>query len=344
MPVFLRVRPDGFTTTIFAPSVSWNKVVKITGTFRGYRYFSTTRSVTAIASASTRINRSLTLQYLETVRARMALTTAATLQARQSVFYRFFGLGPHTRESGESSYTRVFGRLSIRQGLNLWEGLNLALVIEARADGTRRMGVEGLPLAQDRYGATVSFEPAAIATQGLSLAYDGRREGDYSAIGLASEVTGTANEGTAGVFARVVWQTRALVPQTRWLVGAARLYVEQVFGSRVPFYYQAALGGELLLRGFTENRFIDRGAWCLDFEERIRLFRTHLFGVIADWRLDPYVTAGQVYGKATDAFDRVQKAVGVGFRAWVHPNILGRIDAAYGGEGIKVYVVLGYPM
>jgi hypothetical protein len=344
MPVFLRVRPDGFTTTILAPSVSYNDVVKVTGTFRGYRFFSTTRSFTAIANASTRVNRSLTLQYLETTRARLALTTIALLQAKQNVFFRFFGLGPHTHSSDESSYTRVFGRASLRQGLNLVEGLNLALVIEARADGSRRRGVPGIPLAQDRYGATVSFDPVMISVQGLSLSYDTRRDGDYSVRGLSSELTGTANEGSAGSFARAVWETRALLPQTRWLLGAARLYLEQVFGSAVPFYYQPALGGELLLRGFTENRFIDRGAWCVDFEERIRLFQTHLFGVVADWRADPYVTAGQVYGKPGDAFDRVQKAIGLGLRAWVQPNILGRVDAAYGGEGIKVYVVLGYPM
>jgi hypothetical protein len=33
----------------------------------------------------------------------------------------------------------------------------------------------------------------------------------------------------------------------------------------------------------------------------------------------------------------------VGFRAFVHPNVLGRVDVASGGEGIKVYVELGYP-
>jgi hypothetical protein len=33
----------------------------------------------------------------------------------------------------------------------------------------------------------------------------------------------------------------------------------------------------------------------------------------------------------------------VGLRAWVHPNIVGRVDLAYGGEGIRAYVVLGYP-
>jgi hypothetical protein len=191
----------------------------------------------------------------------------------------------------------------------------------------------------------VSFAGAVVATQGLSVSYDSRPDGDYSTRGFDSELTGTANEGVGGgAFARVLWQTRALVRQGGRISGAGRLYLERVLGPPVPFYYQPALGGELLLRGFTENRFIDRGSWALDLEERIRLFRTHLFGVDADWRTDPYVTVGQVYDRPDDAFRRVRAAVGLGLRAWVHPNILGRIDFAWGGEGLKAYVVLGYPM
>jgi hypothetical protein len=340
------VTATGNTTAILAPSVSWNGVVKATGTFRGYRFFSDTRTLTLIASASTRINRGVTFQYLETTRRRSAFTTTATLAGKQSVFFRFFGLGPLSRAEDESSYTRRFARGLVRQGFNLGEGLNLAVVLEGRADGSRRQGVPGLPLAQDRHAGQVSFAGAMIASQGLSLSYDTRRQGDYSTDGFASELTATGNEGISGSgsFARLVWHTRALLRQTGWLYGAARLYLERVLGPSVPFYYQPALGGELLLRGFTDNRFIDRGAWCLDFEERVRLFRTHLFGVTADWRVDPYANVGQVYDEPGDAFRRVQKAVGLGLRSWVHPNILGRVDLAYGGEGAKVYVVLGYPM
>jgi outer membrane protein assembly factor BamA len=347
MPVILRVAPNGDTTGILAPSVSWNKVVKITGTFRGYRYFTETRSLTLIASASTHINRSVTLQYLETTRLGRAFTTNAIVQAKQNVFYRFFGLGPETHKQDESSYTRRFVRGYVREGLNLLDGFNVAVVLEGRADATRREGVPGLPLAQDRYGATVSFDPAAVLAQGLSVSYDSRPHGDYSTSGFASELTGTFNEGlqNSGSFARLVWHTRGLWEQTGRLLGAARLYLERVLGSDdVPFYYQPALGGELLLRGFTENRFVARGSWTFDLEERIRLLRTHIFGVVADWRIDPFVTVGQVYDRAEDAFDRVQVAGGLGFRSWVHPNILGRVDVAYAADGLKVYVVLGYPL
>jgi hypothetical protein len=33
----------------------------------------------------------------------------------------------------------------------------------------------------------------------------------------------------------------------------------------------------------------------------------------------------------------------VGLRAWIKPDILGRVDLAYSSEGLRAYVVLGYP-
>ena len=63
----------------------------------------------------------------------------------------------------------------------------------------------------------------------------------------------------------------------------------------------------------------------------------------ADWRIDPFIAFGQVFRSLGEAFSRPQVAAGVGFRAWVRPNVLGRVDVANGGEGWKVYVEIGYP-
>ncbi|MFL5299367.1 MAG: hypothetical protein ACJ79R_03370, partial [Anaeromyxobacteraceae bacterium] len=92
-----------------------------------------------------------------------------------------------------------------------------------------------------------------------------------------------------------------------------------------------------------EGRFVDRQAWTLELEQRIRLIQTHIFGVVADWRVDPFIATGQVFGRFADVASRPQLAGGVGFRAFLHPNVLGRIDVASAGEGVKVYVELGYP-
>jgi hypothetical protein len=39
----------------------------------------------------------------------------------------------------------------------------------------------------------------------------------------------------------------------------------------------------------------------------------------------------------------IQFNPGIGFRAVVRPNIVGRIDVGFGDEGIAVFVGLGYP-
>jgi hypothetical protein len=50
-----------------------------------------------------------------------------------------------------------------------------------------------------------------------------------------------------------------------------------------------------------------------------------------------------VFDRAGDMVARPELAAGVGLRAFVHPNLVGRIDLASGGEGLKVYVEIGYP-
>src|SRR5205823_5311971 len=116
-------------------------------------------------------------------------------------------------------------------------------------------------------------------------------------------------------------QARAIVPEFAWLSGAARLSWSAVTADGVPFYQQSQLGGAFLLRGFTEGRFTDRQAWTVELEQRIRVFQTHAFGVVADWRLDPFITAGQVFGDFDQVLSNPQVAAGVGLRAFVHPNV-----------------------
>lgn len=346
MPVFLGVdRALDRTRWIVAPSASWNDVVHLTGTFRGYLYPTDTRAFTLIASGSTDVNRSVTFDFVERSRARGRFTTTLVATAKQNVFFRFYGLGPLTRAEDRASYTRRWARLFVRQGWNVREGLNLAVVLEGRADEPRGQGVPGLPLATERYADVPGMQGAAIATQGISLTYDSRQGGDYAESGLASEMAATYSQGLSGSpgFARVVLHNRVLVPEFPWLQGAARLYVERVFGEGVPFLYQSTLGGEQVLRGFSEGRFVDRGAWTIDVEQRLRVLQMRLFGVTADWRIDAFGSVGQVFHGWDDAFGRVRRSVGLGFRTLVRPNVLGRVDVAYAGEGLNAYVVLGYP-
>jgi len=40
----------------------------------------------------------------------------------------------------------------------------------------------------------------------------------------------------------------------------------------------------------------------------------------ADWRIDPFIAVGQVYGALDQVFSHPRVTGGVGFRAWVHPT------------------------
>jgi outer membrane protein assembly factor BamA len=123
-----------------------------------------------------------------------------------------------------------------------------------------------------------------------------------------------------------------------------RLAYNQTLGNSVPFLEQSILGGETTLRGYGRNRFIDNCYLLLNLEERIRLFRWEIFNVTADWEAAPFIDFGSVMDSVDQARGRnFEFNPGLGLRAAVRPNILGRIDVGFGKDGPAVFVGLGYP-
>ncbi len=114
-------------------------------------------------------------------------------------------------------------------------------------------------------------------------------------------------------------------------------------GSAVPFYEKASLGGDETLRNFGNGRFVDDHYYLLSIEERIRLVRFRLFGILADWEVAPFVDVGRVFGKFHRLLDELQVNPGFGIRALVRPNVVGRFDAGFGPEGMTLFVGLDYP-
>jgi hypothetical protein len=347
LPVFLRVDGLGRTSSITAPSVSWNSSAGINGTYRYYSVGQTSRIWTLILSASTHVNRSLRFDYRDVPGDVGRGTLEIQILARRNIFYRFFGFGPDTLHSDESSYIRELALLSVRAGKNLFPHFNLGARAGVRGDKPQEGTVQGLPSTFALYPGTPGLSGAALATLELNLRYDSRPRGDYGISGLASELHAARDLGFDGGVSlwRLTWHTRVLVPETSWLTGAARLYWTDQWGGgpNVPFFYRSALGGDTLFRAFTDDRFIDRGAWEAEAEQRILIFRTTWFGVVTDWRMDPFVAVGQVYPDYANIASHVRAAAGVGFRGFVYPNILGRVDVAYSSDGFAAYCLMGYP-
>jgi hypothetical protein len=347
MPVLLGVNGAGIVRVIGAPSVSWNSAAGVTGTLRFYYYPRVTRSLSVIAAASTRVNRTIWVTYLDLPVEPGRFTLEVDALIRRNIFYRFFGLGPDSLESNQSSYTRTVSGATVRGGWNFPGHFNAGVRGTVRDDRLLRYPIFGLPATQDLFPTVPGIDGAGFAAAEASLRFDTRPAAEYSDAGIASEVRLGYNRPLTDFppFWQVTWQTRGLVRETSLLQGAARLYWTRELGGdgQIPFYYQASLGGDGLLRGFPDDRFIDHSAWEAEVEQRFRLLETHIFGVDTVWRIDPFVAAGQVYDRFSDLVSHVQYSVGAGFRAWVKPNVLGRVDVAYASEGVQAYVVLGYP-
>jgi len=344
MPVFLRVcDADQRTESIIAPSATWNDVIRATGTVRWFYYPKDDETLTFIASLSSRINSGVLLQWRDLRRLAGESTTEVELRWQRSVFFRFFGLGPDTTK--ETSYTRVRAHGFARRGVNLSDGWNAGVALFLHHDGVQDLGVPDLPLSPREFPDVPGMKGSTTLGQGIDLRFDSRPNGENSERGLYAGAGVALVEGLEGspTYVRGHVAVRALVPETSFLGAAARLEWNGVSTSGAPFYDQSSLGGAYLLRGFTEDRFIDRYSWTVELEERIRIFETHIFGVTADWRIDPFIAAGQVYGAWHDMFSNPRVTAGMGFRAWVRPNVVGRVDVATGGEGWKVYVEIGYP-
>ncbi len=346
MPILLHVCETGNTEWILAPSVTWNSVIHYSGTVRWYVYPDPDTTVVVFASASTHINylAFATLQRVPHAVGRW--TDEAELHLERDAFARFYGIGDDTPASAQSSYTarRAFARE--RRGLNLMKDFNLGLTLEIDHDGVDDTGVPGLPLSPEQFPDAPGMRASStLLSEGLDVRYDDRVGGDYADRGIRLDAWGTVVEGLSGSpsFLRGGVQANAIVPELSRLSGAARFYWNAVSSADAPFYDQSMLGGQDLMRGFIEGRFVDRQAWTLELEQRVRVLRTHLFGVTADWRVDPFVATGQVFHSFDGALSHPRLAAGVGLRAFVHPRLVGRIDLADGGEGLSVYVAIGYP-
>lgn len=348
MPVFMTVEnATQRTESIIAPSISWNRVIRFTHTFRIYRYFSNTESLTLIPSFSTNINRGLTFRFDSIPRKSGSITNESYLFFRRSLFYRFFGIGPETRSGSEASYTRLGGETGARVGYNFTPDLNLGAHVRFERQLVERKNVDFLPLAPAVFPGAPGMGGSTTLYEGLSLRYDTRGElRETAEKGFFTEATAGIAQGLYGTdhFGKFTYEAKGMWPQFKWLSGAARAFWGYTAGNaRVPFYNQNSLGGSFFLRGFTQDRFIDKGSWEATLEQRIVLLKMRIYGVVADWRVDPFVSVGQVYADAKDIVRYAKVTGGLGFRAFVHPNVLGRVDTAVGGEGIKVYVELGYP-
>ena len=117
------------------------------------------------------------------------------------------------------------------------------------------------------------------------------------------------------------------------VVFAGNVYMEGVAGTP-PFQILPLLGGSSRMRGYREGRYRDAVYWATQAEVRVPLFWR--FGATA------FAGAGEVGPRVgADLFDEVQLAAGLGGRLRLNEEgVHGRVDLAYGANGLELYLSL----
>ena len=280
---------------------------------------------------------------------------------------RFFGLGPDTRTSDESSFTDEVSDAAFRAELALpgpggdWIG---TAGLRAEHHNLARGRVSGVPSTDSAYPALFDDADGVTATYlTLGLRYDTRdsQHQPYGGwrVGVVADVTPWQSDGSVGAVLTAYGSVAFRVPPLFHSGGDAQeenpptdtialgFQVDTTVGD-LPFYDLPSLGGASTLRGYIANRFTDNSAWHAVAEYRfwviprgVRLTRTIRIERIGLAVFGELGTVAASLGDLPDA--RVHASYGVGLRISLERLAVFRVDLGFSDEGTNLSVAFGLP-
>ena len=337
-------------STLLAPQVNYNKNFGITSTFYGAFYPSPDRSWEINLSKSTIINEDYELKLRDKTFLDKKLEINLFAFAFSDGSARFFGFDAKTPRQRETNYTDKEIGFNLSAGYDIGRHIQFILGERYRDVEIEPGAVTSIPSIRKRFrGRNVpginGFDAHA---QRISLVYstlDSLTAPTFGGFAKVSIENSSKALGSSADYRHYEGELKGYIPlDNARYISVFRLVYNQTLGEKVPFLEQSSLGGENTLRGYGRNRFIDNSYFLLNLEERIRLFRWEIFNVKADWELAPFIDLGAVMERLDRSSTRqFEFNPGIGVRAVVRPNIIGRVDVGFGKDGPAVFVGLGYP-
>jgi hypothetical protein len=350
LAAFLAHNRQDEVTTLLAPQVTYNNTFGATASLYGAYYPSADRNIEFNLSRSGRVNHDYELRIRETSQMDHKLELNGFIFKLADGSSRFFGFNAKSPQQMETNYANDELGYNISAGYQLGRHYQISFGDRYRDVGIRPGAFVGLPDIKDKFSsATVpGIDGFTTHAMRISLSYstlDNRDTPTYGGYARISFEPTMKETGGAGNYRHYEVEAKGYIPLSNArYISVFRLMYNQTLGADVPFLEQSILGGESTLRGYGRNRFIDSSFLLCNLEERIRLFRWEVFGVTADWEVAPFIDLGAVM-EALNKIDgsNFEFNPGIGFRAIVRPNIIGRVDLGFGKDGPAVFVGLGYP-
>ncbi len=337
-------------TTMLAPQVNYNNNFGVTASLYGAYYPTSDRNMEFNLSHSSRVNHDYELRVREMSLLSNKLELNGFIFKLADGSSRFFGFNAKSPQQMETNYANDEFGYNMSAGYQIGQHFQVTIGDRFRDVRIRSGAVGSLPDIKDKFSsATVpGIDGFTTHAMRISLSYstlDSRETPSYGGYARISFEPTMKALGGAANYRHYEVETKGFIPlsDSRY-ISVFRLMYNQTLGDDVPFLEQSILGGETTLRGYGRNRFIDNSFLLCNLEERIRLFRWEVFGVTADWEVAPFVDLGAVMESLYKAnAGNFEFNPGIGFRAIVRPNIVGRVDLGVGKDGPAIFVGLGYP-
>ncbi|EKD42634.1 MAG: surface antigen (D15) [uncultured bacterium] len=347
MPVLLMSdKGNEAIKAIFSGIAQYNTVTKFDGVALAYFYPEPEQEILFYAETAQKYARELSVRFFDPHLGKFY--TEANAVFIKSPFGRFYGLGPKRTEKNQSNYTARSLNIDLKGGYYLTHDFHLNYGFQLHSTDMLNRAIELYDDTITRYGALPEVLDSTNFIHEISATYDSRTDREYSTKGTMADARFFLSNKSLGSdkdFHGYQFQFIHLFPwQKPNMVTAFRFNMKQLFGTGIPFYEQSGLGGDKEMRNFVTGRYVDRGKMVFQVEQRIKAFSWRLFGKSFDIHLDPFLEMGRVYKNVNEiGFKYWQPAAGLGFRLFVPPNVVGRVDMAIGSDGFEIYTALGYP-
>jgi hypothetical protein len=335
--------------TMIVPQLNYNEHFGVTATLFAAFYPAPGRRWEVGLSRSSRVNQDYSLEFRDASLLDGALDVGGEVFAFTDGSARFFGFQSRSASRNETNYASEEAGFRLAAGYRLTREFAVTLADRFRHVEIGRGAVRTLPGLQDRFTPeqVPGIRGFVTHAQEIGLAFttlDDPGMPTRGVLGRAAVEFSTRALGSTASYRHYTFEVKGFVPfdGSRY-VTAIRAAYNQTLGDDVAFLERSILGGKSTLRGHGANRFIDSSYALLNIEERIRVLRYRLFNVNTDWEVAPFLDIGAVAKSLLDLRSRnFVINPGVGFRAVVRPNVVGRVDVGFGKEGPAIFATLGY--
>ena len=358
LPVWLQTNDQHQITRIIAPDLLHNPYFGVGTDFRVFEYPSADEQWSVTGGIKERVERHLEHEF-QTGRLReTAWSINTSLIFDRSGTSRFYGIGNDSAASNVTNYTasQVLGQAVF--GYNLNHTWQLQYTVRARRMEVTAGTLSKVPTIETRYPDVHGLGVTNEVLNQVALVYDTRDDQSIPSRGtqwiIYAGVNGHDATISDSIYSMTGLDARTFLPITAFpdTVLAAHLAIRYLpSGHEIPFFDlgsigggESDVGGEQLLRGYGQGRFVDRDSMDTTIELRHRAFSFDAAASHVDIEVAPFLDMGRVFARtSTDPFSALHKVVGIGVRGIARPSVVGYVDIGYGTEGVAVFTGINYP-